>query len=87
VATGSGPLGIAFDGTNIWVVNAGGKGIGTVSKVLASNAPFLAHSPRRMGRTGLLLTVPTYGYPEPFTRRSCGPATGCWWLNGKSRQQ
>jgi hypothetical protein len=33
-ATGSGPTGVAFDGTNIWITNAGSD---TVSKMVTGN--------------------------------------------------
>jgi DNA-binding beta-propeller fold protein YncE len=41
IATGSGPLGVAFDGANVWVVNAGGNGIGTASKIRANDGVVL----------------------------------------------
>jgi DNA-binding beta-propeller fold protein YncE len=50
VTTGSGPLGIAFDGANMWVVNRGGY---TATKIRASDGTVLGNFPAPDGAYGI----------------------------------
>ena len=69
---GTGPSGVAFDGTNIWVTNSYD---GTVTKLLASTGATVGTYPLHMGlRRNLWVTSPIIAAEPLIDKRNCGAA-------------